>query len=158
MQALVGRLIGIASAALGLFLLWASPISTVTCSRDGADTTCRVNRAMLGILPLEGVKIAGVKRADVDRNSPPRDPSRTPIEAERVNDTYQLAFQTSSGRVAPRGADASGPDQLRAIAQQVNDLAAGQGEPFSERSFNGFPNVAGTIFLVIGLLFALFAQ
>ena len=113
---------------------------------------------MLGILPLEGVKIAGVKRADVDRNSPPRDPSRTPIEAERVNDTYQLTFQTSSGRVAPRGADASSPDQLMEIAQQVNDLAAGQGEPFSERSFNGFPNVAGTIFLVVGLLFALFAQ
>jgi hypothetical protein len=142
MAGLVGRMIGVACAALGLFLLWASPMSTIACSRDGSAVTCRVDRAMLGVLPLEGIRISGVERADVDRSN---------------DNNYQLAFRTNRGRVAPRGADASSGDLLRPIAQQVNDLVAGQGDSFSERSFNQFPNVAGAIFLGVGLLMALFA-
>ena len=138
---LVGRVIGVVCAALGLFLLWASPISTVTCSRDGAAVTCRVDRMLLGVVPLEGVRIAGVRHAVVDRS----------------NDTYQLAFQTDRGRIAPRGADGAGEDALGAIAQKVNDLAAGQVDSFSDRSFNAFPNVAGAIFLGVGLLLVFFA-
>ena len=141
MAGLVGRLIGVACAALGVFLLWASPISTVTCSREGTSVTCRVDRAMLGVLPLDGVAISGVQQADVDR----------------LNETYQLAFQTVRGRVAPRGVDASSGDGLEAIAQRVNDLVGGRGDALSERSFNAFPNVAGAIFLGVGLLFVLFA-
>jgi len=76
----IGPLIGIASTALGLFVLWASPISTVSCSRDSAAVACRVDRAMLGILPLEGVKVSGVRGAAVDRNSPPREPSQSADE------------------------------------------------------------------------------
>ena len=138
---LVGRLIGVACTALGVFLLWASPMSTVTCSREGTRVTCRVDRAMLGVLPLDGVAISGVQQADVDR----------------LNETYQLAFQTVRGRVAPRGVDASSGDGLEAIAQRVNDLVGGRGDALSERSFNAFPNVAGAIFLGVGLLLALFA-
>jgi hypothetical protein len=154
----VGRLIGIASAALGVFLLWASPFSTVRCSRDGAGVACRVDRAMLGIVPLDAVKIAGIQHVTVDRNSPPRDPSRTPIEAERMNDTYQLTFATSGGRVSPRGVDGGDGESLRGIAQAVNDLVGGQGDAFSDRSFNAFPNVAGAIFVVVGIPLALLAQ
>jgi hypothetical protein len=141
MIVLAGRVIGVACAALGLFLLWASPISTVSCSRDAAAVTCRVDRALLGVIPVEGVRMAGVRRAVVDRS----------------NDTYQLAFETDRGRIAPRGADGARADTLRAIAQQVNDLAAGEGDSFSDRSFNAFPNVAGAIFLAVGLLLVFFA-
>ena len=65
---------------------------------------------------------------------------------------------TSQGRVAPRGADASDPSTLHDIVQQVSDLVSGEGGPFTERSYNGFPIVAGLIFTLVGLACAIFGN
>ena len=157
MTGLVGRLLGIASTALGLFVLWASPVSTVSCRRVDAGVECRIDRAMLGLLPLEGARVSGILRCSVSSTSPPPDPSRR-SDAPPRNDTYQLEFETKGGRVAPRGADDSSRDGLNQIAQQVNELVQAPGDPFSQRSFNTFPNVAGAIFLAVGLIFVLFAR
>jgi hypothetical protein len=153
----VGKLIGIACTALGLFLLWASPVSTVSCAREESGVTCRVDRAMLGLMPLDGVRVQRIQRAHVDSTSPPADTSRTAANARPTNDTYQLVFDTRDGRNAPRGVDTSDRGQLREIADRVNEVAGG-GDAFSVRSFNGFPNVAGAIFLFVGVIMVLFAR
>jgi len=155
MIALVGKLIGLACAALGLLVLWASPVSTVSCARDGASVTCRVDRAMLGVLPIDGVRVQRIQHAHVDSTQPPATSRSAPGDAP--NSTYQLVFDTRDGRNAPRGVDASDGRQLDEIADQVNNLAGG-GDAFSVRSFNGFPNVAGAIFLAVGVIFVLFAR
>jgi hypothetical protein len=152
----LAKLIGIACLGLGLFALWASPVSTVSCSRHDADVACRVDRALLGVVPLEGVSIAHIVGADVDRGTAGPDPSRRSTRAQ-PNNTYQLVFATRDGRVAPRGVDASHSGDLQLIEQEVNALVKGEGEPFTERSFNGFPNVAGAIFLLFGVLMLLTA-
>ena len=158
MTSLIGKLIGIGCTALGLFLLWASPVSRVTCARDAGGVSCEVDRAMLGVVRLEGVHVRHVLRADVDSTSPPQQISRTTTNATPTNDTYQLAFMTSEGRVAPRGVDASSSAPLREIADEVNELVKGDGGPFTARNYNGFPNVAGAIFLFVGLVMMLFAR
>ena len=158
MTTLIGKLIGIGCTALGLFLLWASPVSRVTCARDAGGVSCKVGRAMLGVVPLDGVEVRHVLRADVDSTSPAQQISRTAATAPPTNDTYQLAFMTSEGRVAPRGIDASSSAPLREIADEVNALAQGDGGPFTARHYNGFPNVAGAIFLFVGLVMVGFAR
>jgi len=155
--AVVGKLIGVACTALGLFLLWASPFSTVACSRDTAGVSCRVDQSMLGVIPLNGAQVRHILKAEVGSSAPAEQPSRTVTETPPANDTYQLAFLTPEGRVAPRGVDASSSAPLRDIADKVNDLVSGNGAPFSERNYNGFPNVAGSIFLFVGLVMMLFA-
>ena len=157
MTTLIGKVIGILCTGLGLFILWASPISSVACSRDAGGVSCKVDRALLGVVPIEGAHVRHVQGADVDRNSSAPDPSRTAANAQ-PNDTYQLAFMTAEGRVAPRGVDASSSAPLREIADQVNDLVKGDGGPFTARNYNGFPNVAGSIFLFVGLVMVLFAR
>jgi hypothetical protein len=151
-------LIGVACTALGLFLLWASPFSTVACARDTGGVSCKVDRSMLGVIPLSAAQVRHVLRPEVGSTSPAEQPSRTVTETPPTNDTYQLAFLTTEGRVAPRGVDASSSAPLRNIADKVNDLVSGNGASFSERNYNGFPNVAGSIFLFVGLVMMLFAR
>jgi len=158
MVTLVGKSIGVVCTALGLFLLWASPFSTVACSRDAGGVSCEVRQAMLGVVPLTSVQVHHILKAEVGHTSPAEQPSRTSAERVPTNDTYQLAFMTAEGRVAPRGVDADSSAPLHAIAGQVNDLVSGDGGPFSERNYNGFPNVAGAIFLFVGLVMVLFAR
>jgi len=155
---LIGKLIGVACTALGLFILWASPISRVACSRDGSDVSCQVDRTMLGIISIEGAQVRHIQRADVDYTSPPPPTSQPATKPSPINNTYQLAFMTREGRVAPRGVDASSAAPLREIADQVNDLVKGDGGPFTTRNYNGFPNVAGGIFLFVGVVMVLFAR
>lgn len=150
---MIGRLIGIASMAIGLFALWIAPVSTVSCSKENAVVSCYVGRAMLGIIPLESVRIPHVLHATVDHNDPaPTTRMGRGNSTTTPNKTYQLAFETPEGRVAPHGLDAiDGTAPLDAISQQVNDLVDSQGEPFTERTYNWFPIVAGLIFVIIGL-------
>src|SRR5262245_53797018 len=155
---LIGKLIGVVCVGLGVFLFWASPISSVSCSRDSAGVSCKVDRAMLGVVPVDGMQIHHVQRADVDSTSPPTPTSQPATNPPPVNNTYQLAFMTSEGRVAPRGVDASSWAPLHEIADEVNDLVKGDGGPFTARNYNGFPNVAGGIFLFVGVVMALFAR
>jgi hypothetical protein len=151
---IVRKLIGAACTALGLFALWASPFSIVTCEKAADGVTCRVKQAMLGVVPLNGTEVRHVRRAEVSHSPPAPDPSRTSQQAI-PNDTYQLAFITAEGRVAPRGIDASHSAPLEEIATEVNDLVSGDGGPFSERNYNGFPTVAGCIFLFLGVIIVL---
>jgi hypothetical protein len=144
--------IGIACTALGLFLLWASPVSTVSCSRGDDGVSCQVDRALLGVYPLDGVKVRHVLRAEVGHTAPPQPTSRTVSNAPPTNKTYELAFVTAEGTVAPRGIDASSAAPLREIADHVNNLVRGEGSPFSERNYNGFPTVAGSIFFFLGVI------
>jgi hypothetical protein len=81
-----------------------------------------------------------------------------PANDEAARHIRELEFETKDGRVAPRGADDSSSDGLNQIARRVNELVEAPGDPFAERSFNTFPNVAGAIFLFIGVIFVLFAR
>jgi hypothetical protein len=158
MSTLIGKSIGILCTGLGLFILWASPISSVTCSRDGGGVSCRVDRALLGVVPIEGAQVRHVQGTDIVRASPLQPTSRPATNPAPLNDTYQLAFLTTEGRVVPRGVDASSSAPIHEIADQVNDLVKGDGGPFTARNYNGFPNVAGGIFLFVGLVMVLFAR
>lgn len=158
MTTIVGKVIGIVCTAMGLFLLWASPVSTVACTRDAAGVSCKVDRAMLGVVPLEGLQVRNVQKADVDSTSPPPPTSRTTSNTPPTNHTYQLVFMTAGGRVVARGVDASSSTPLREIADEVNDLVKGDGGPFTTRNYNGFPTVAGSIFLFVGVVMVLFAR
>jgi hypothetical protein len=151
---IVRKLLGVASAALGLFALWASPFSTVSCAKGTDGVTCQVKQAILGVVPLNGAEVRQVQRAEVFYSQPAPDPSRTSTRAA-PNNTYQLAFITAEGRVAPRGVDASHSEPLDEIAREVNDLVSGDGGPFSERNYNGFPTVAGCIFFFLGVIIVL---
>jgi hypothetical protein len=157
-MAIVGKLIGLACTAIGVFLLWASPFSTVACAHDAAGVSCKVDQSMLGVVPLTAAQVHHILRAEVGRTSPAADPSRPVTETTQRNDTYQLAFITSEGRVAPRGVDAGSSAPLHEVADRVNDLVKGDGGPFTARNYNGFPNVAGSIFLFVGLVMVLFAR
>jgi len=150
---MIGRLIGIASMALGLFALWIAPVSTVSCWKDNAVVSCYVGRAMLGIIPLESVRIPHVLHATIDHNDPePTTHMGRGNSPTATNKTYQFAFETPAGRIAPHGLDAiDGTAGLDEIRQQINDLVESDGEPFTERTYNWFPIVAGLIFLIIGL-------
>jgi hypothetical protein len=148
------KLIGVACTALGLFALWASPFSTVSCTKGADGVTCQVKQAILGVVTLNGTEVRHVRRAEVSHSLPGPDPSRTSTDPT-PNNTYQLAFITAEGRVAPRGVDASHSAPLDEIATEVNDLVSGDGGPFSERNYNGFPTVAGCIFFVLGVIIVL---
>jgi hypothetical protein len=148
------KLIGVVCTALGLFALWASPVSTVSCEKAADGVTCHVRQALLGVVTLNGTDVRHVQRAEVSDSAPAPDPSRRST-SPTPNNTYQLAFITAEGRTAPRGVDASHWAPLEEIARQVNDLVSGDGGPFSERSYNGFPTVAGCIFLFLGVVIVL---
>src|SRR6476661_8675273 len=133
---MIGRLIGIASMAIGLFALWIAPVSTVSCSKANAVVSCDVGRAMLGIIPLEAVRIPHVLHAKIDHNNPsPTTQMGRGNSPTTSNKTYQFVFETAEGPIAPHGLDAiDGTARLDEIRQQINDLIESQGDPFTERS------------------------
>jgi hypothetical protein len=57
--------------------------------------------------------------------------------------------------VSPPGCDAvNDPSRLKEISEEIDRLVSsdGEAEPFTLRTINWFPIVAGTIFLAIGIL------
>ena len=60
-------------------------------------------------------------------------------------------FALWAAPVSPRGADASEPSTLQEIVSRLHDIGNGDGGPFTVRSYNGFPIVAGLIFTLVGL-------
>jgi hypothetical protein len=146
------KLIGFGCVALGLFALWASPVSTVSCVRGADGVSCTVSRAILAVVPIAGADVHHVRHAEVGHTSPPTPTSQTTSSTPPTNSTYELTFVTVEGRVTPRGVDASSAAPLEDIATQVNDLVSGDGGPFTARNYNGFPTVFGCIFLVLGAI------
>jgi hypothetical protein len=143
------RLIGLACIILGGGLLYAVPVSTVSCSKTGAEVACTVDRKMAGLIPRAALRLQGVSAAHVRRVS-----SSTSRQGS-TSSTYQLYFKTPSGEVSPPGCDAvNDPSRLREISDEVERLVSSEGEaePFTLRTINWFPIVAGGIFFVLGIL------
>jgi len=143
------RLIGLACILLGGGLLYAVPVSTVSCSKTGAEVACTVDRKIAGLIPRAAIRLQGVSGAHVRRVS-----SSTSSQGT-TSSTYQLFFATRSGEVSPSGCDAvNDPSSLREVSEEIERLASSEGaaEPFTLRTVNWFPIVAGGIFLVLGIL------
>jgi len=146
-----GRLIGLAALLLGLGALYIAPVSTVSCARHDGRVSCRVEQAILGIVPRHVTQVDEVLSAGVDSNAPFADPGKNRVTDAEPNKTYHLAFLTPRGRVAPRGLDDSDTSALDAIVQQIDELENGSGSPFTQRTYDTLPIVVGLIFSVIGI-------
>jgi hypothetical protein len=143
------RLIGLACMLLGGGLLYAVPVSTVSCSKTGAEIACTVDRKIAGLIPRAALRLQGVSGAHV------RQVSSSTSSQGSTSSTYQLFFRTRSGEVSPPGCDAvNDPSSLKEISDAVESLISSEGEaaPFTLRTINWFPIVAGGIFFVFGVL------
>jgi hypothetical protein len=143
------RLIGLACILLGGGLLYAVPVSTVSCSKTGAGVACTVDRKIAGLVPRAAIGLPRVSGAHVRRVS-----SSTTSQGS-TSSTYQLYFETPTGEVSPPGCDAvNDPARLKEIADEIERLAGSEdaAEPFTLRTVNWFPIIAGGIFLVLGIL------
>ena len=135
---------------MGLALLYVVPVSRVSCDKKTGDVSCRVDMAFVGILPYNPVQIDHVLGTDISSNPATIEPGKSGPNDARPNDTYQLAFVTPQGRIAPRGLDASDPQTFREIASSIDALERGEGEPFTTSTWNTFPIVAGLLFAFVG--------
>jgi len=143
------RLIGLVFILLGGGILYAVPVSTVSCSKTGTDVACTIDRKVAGLIPRAAIRLAGVSGAAVRRVS-----SSTTSQGSSSS-TYQLYFETPAGEVSPPGCDAvNDPSHLKEIADEIDRLAGSEdaAEPFTLRTVNWFPIIAGGIFLVFGIL------
>ena len=143
------RLIGLAFMVLGGGILYAVPVSTVSCSKTGAEVACTVDRKVAGLIPRAAIRLQDVSAAHVRRVS-----SSTSSQGS-TSSTYQLFFETRSGEVSPPGCDAvNDPANLKKISEAVQSLTSNeeQAESFTVRNINWFPNVAGGIFFAFGIL------
>lgn len=143
------RLIGLAFILLGGGVLYAVPVSTVSCAKNGGDVACTVDRKVAGLFPRTAIRLQGVSAAHV------RSVSSSTSSQGSTSSTYQLYFKTPSGEVSPPGCDAvNDPSRLKEISEEIDRLASSEGaaEPFTLRTVNWFPIVAGGIFLVFGIL------
>ena len=143
------RLIGLAFILLGSGLLYFVPVSTVSCSKTGVEVACTVERKIAGLIPRTAIRLSGVSGADVRRVS------SSTSEQGNTSSTYQLYFKSKSGEVGPPGCDAvNDPSTLKEIQDQIERLVSSEGEaePFTLRTINRFPIIAGAIFLVVGIL------
>ena len=143
------RAIGLAFILLGGGILFAVPVSTVSCAKAGAEVACTVERKIAGLLPRAAIRLQGVSGAHV------RKVARSASRDTETSTTYQLTFSTRSGEVSPVGCDAvNDPSRLKEVSDEVERLVSSEGaaEPFTLRTVNWFPIIAGGIFLVFGIL------
>jgi len=143
------RLIGLFFILLGGGVLYAVPVSTVFCAKAGAEVACTVDRKVAGLVPRAALRLQGVSAAHV------RTVSSSTSSQGTTSRTYQLYFETRSGEVAPPGCDAvNDPSRLEEIAREIEGLVSSEGEaaPFTLRTINWFPIIAGGIFLGFGIL------
>jgi hypothetical protein len=143
------RLFGLLLVLCGGGLLYAVPVSTVWCGKTGTEVSCTVDRKVAGLIPRASIRLARVSGTAVRRVS-----SSTTSQGS-TSSTYQLYFKTPSGEVSPPGCDAvNDPSSLKAIRDEIDRLtfSEGEAEPFTLRTINWFPIVAGGIFLALGIL------
>jgi hypothetical protein len=143
------RLVGLVFILMGGGVLYAVPVSTVSCAKAGAEVGCTVDRKVAGLVPRAALRLQGVSAAHVRKVS-----SSTSSQGS-TSSTYQLYCKTRSGEVAPPGCDAvNDPSRLEEIAREIEGLVSSEGEaaPFTLRTINWFPILAGGIFLGFGIL------
>jgi hypothetical protein len=149
---MLGRLIGIFCLLLGAVALYVAPVSTVACSKKSDGVSCHVEQAILGLIPRSSADIDRIERIEISHNEPSVEPGKRGPDHAQPNATYQLAFITPEGRIAPHGLDDSDTATLHEIVRQFDELKSGEGEAFKQRSYNTFPIVAGLIFFIFGVL------
>ena len=133
---MIGRIIGILSMLLGAFAQYIAPVSTVSCSKKSDGVSCHVEQAIVGLTPRSTAKIDRIDYIEIDRGDPYVKPGKCdPTKYAQPNATYQLAFITPGGRVAPHGLDDADTTTRHEIARQFDDLKRGEGGPFTQRSY-----------------------
>src|SRR5258705_8242553 len=123
------------------------PVSGVWCAKKGDDVPCHVEQAFLGIVSFKPLQIDHVLGTDISVNKATVEPGKESADRPRPNETYQLAFLTPQGRIAPIGLDAADTSTFTEIANGVEELKTAEGEPFTTATWNTFPIVAGLIFV-----------
>ena len=145
------RVVGLVFIVMGAVVLCFAPVATVSCEGgNGKETSCRVQKRVVGLLPLRTdhvPHVTGVKVVDEYAPDPTRRIDRPPSK------TSILFFRTPGGDVTFPGLDRSdGSGALVEIAGQVESAIQAADAGFTVRTFNWFPIVAGLIFFGSGLL------
>lgn len=148
---LILTLFGLAICAVTVVVLYAYPITILTCREvERGRVDCQLDERMLGLIPLRKQNIVDVKDAFVvsETHEDPR--RRTEIIESRV---YGLVLSSSSGEISLTSHDEFGGMIVERTADQLKEyLRMPSDEPLRLWQATWVPLVVGSLFLLLSLV------